>query len=220
LSSEKIEQVRTWLGEITRPWDKTFHVVEDTGWGEVTWGEWTTFEQKLSVLIYTRACRYRITAIDRQGEEGYLGCIVSARFPRPGECWRRGNDLPDGHLTRETWEAIKDYIIGYELVKPAPQETAEATTFELLVKALQGAFIAMRMTKQGGHWILPDLAKAWSHGGEDVPKEISDKVIDHLCSIMQDVPVEMLPELLVSGDLCVREAAARRSKHKEHGGAN
>lgn len=50
----------------------------------------------------------------------YLGCTVSATFFRPGENWTRGNDLPDGKFSRETWEAIKDAIIRYELLKLDP----------------------------------------------------------------------------------------------------
>jgi len=50
----------------------------------------------------------------------YLGCQASTRKPRAGEDWTRGNDLPDGKFTRETWEKIKNAIIKYELVKLSP----------------------------------------------------------------------------------------------------
>lgn len=48
---------------------------------------------------------------------GYLGCTVTARKPRAGEDWVRGNDLADGAYCKETWRKIKDDIISYELVK-------------------------------------------------------------------------------------------------------
>ena len=39
-------------------------------------------------------------------EQGYLGGYSSARAPRPGETWTRGNDLADGPYCEETWNAI------------------------------------------------------------------------------------------------------------------
>ena len=36
-------------------------------------------------------------------------------LPRAGEDWTRGNDLPDGKLTKETWSSILRGIICYEL---------------------------------------------------------------------------------------------------------
>jgi len=50
----------------------------------------------------------------------YLGCGANSRKTRAGEDWHRGNDLPDGPFNHETWEAIKDAIISYELVKLEP----------------------------------------------------------------------------------------------------
>ena len=67
--------------------------------------------------IYTDAYKYRICAIDRVEDEGYLGCQVSARKARAGEDWTRGNDLRDGPFLKETWFKILSSIINYELVK-------------------------------------------------------------------------------------------------------
>jgi len=66
----------------------------------------------VSYVIYTKQHSYSISATPT-----YLGCIASTMFYRPGENWTRGNDLPDGKFSRETWEAIKDAIIRYELAK-------------------------------------------------------------------------------------------------------
>jgi hypothetical protein len=67
--------------------------------------------------IYTDAYKYRLCAIDRVEDEGYLGCQVSARKARAGEDWTRGNDLRDGPFLKETWFKILSSIINYELVK-------------------------------------------------------------------------------------------------------
>lgn len=73
--------------------------------------------ERIIVNIYTDTHCYNIIAIDRFNSDGYLGCQVSTRKSRAGEDWFRGNDLPDGPFTRNTWEKIKDAIIGYELVE-------------------------------------------------------------------------------------------------------
>lgn len=72
----------------------------------------------IRVRIFTENERYTIVAT-----QGYLGCTVSNRKPRAGEDWTRGSDLPDGELSRKTWERIKDRIVAYELVRVAkPRE--------------------------------------------------------------------------------------------------
>ena len=97
-----------WLKEIC-PWEK----VED----------YCKFESdsnpptETKVKIYTHDCCYAIVVRKREGREPYLGCTALSRKPRAGETWHRGNDLPDGKFNRKTWEAIKNRIIGYELVK-------------------------------------------------------------------------------------------------------
>ena len=60
--------------------------------------------------------------------DDYLGCIVSSRITRPGETWLRGNDLPDGKFTRETWDKILNGIFAYELVPlDSPVRSPEIT---------------------------------------------------------------------------------------------
>ena len=68
-------------------------------------------------FIYTSRNRYSIVAIERKTDEGYIGCQAQARTPRAGEHWHRGNDLPDGSLSRETWDRILRAILSYELVR-------------------------------------------------------------------------------------------------------
>jgi hypothetical protein len=82
--------------------------------------------------LYTKDYAYRIVArpysytkkelkigkeIGPSNVPPYLGATVSTRKPRAGEDWTRGNDLADGPYSKDTWEKIKNDIIGYELVK-------------------------------------------------------------------------------------------------------
>ncbi len=74
-------------------------------------------EAKRTIRIYTDTNFYNISAIERDGKDGYLGCVASGRKPRAGEDWHRGSDLADGPLTEETWQRILGDIISYEMVK-------------------------------------------------------------------------------------------------------
>ena len=69
------------------------------------------------VCFYTSEHKYKIFAIDRKDDDGYLGCMATVRKPRAGEDWSRGNDLPDGPFNIETWNNILKAIVRYELVK-------------------------------------------------------------------------------------------------------
>ena len=64
------------------------------------------------LTIYTATNCYRIIAKET---DNYLACGGSSRKPRPGEDWTRGNDLPDGKLTKKTWRRILCGIIRYEM---------------------------------------------------------------------------------------------------------
>ena len=55
----------------------------------------------------------------------YLGCIASARTVRPGEDWTRGNDLPDGPFSKETFDDIMRAVVAYELVALDPPVEAK-----------------------------------------------------------------------------------------------
>ena len=77
----------------------------------------TPDEEVKEFCFYTEEHRYRVYAIDRKKDEGYLGCTVTTRKMRTGETWVRGNDLPDGPFLKSTWNNILDRIVSYELVK-------------------------------------------------------------------------------------------------------
>jgi hypothetical protein len=69
----------------------------------------------LTTHFYTETHRYHISACLHKDDSTYLGAIASTRKPRAGEDWTRGNDLPDGDFSQETWNKIKNAIIRYEL---------------------------------------------------------------------------------------------------------
>lgn len=79
------------------------------------WGKnkvlWEYGEDYVRAKLYTDGHIYYV----RAHENGYLGCVVSARKPRPGEDWTRGSDLADGKLDAETWNRILRDIVAYEL---------------------------------------------------------------------------------------------------------
>ena len=72
------------------------------------------------ICLYTNEHEYYIRAVQRPDGKSYLGCNVIARKSRAGEDWQRGNDLPDGPFTQETWNKIVYAIVNYELVKLTP----------------------------------------------------------------------------------------------------
>lgn len=74
----------------------------------------TDHGDRTNVKIYTDTYVY---SISYRHDGGYLGCVASTMFHRPGENWTGGNDLPDGKFNKKTWESIKNAIIRHELNK-------------------------------------------------------------------------------------------------------
>lgn len=72
-------------------------------------------EYMIRIELFTENYAYHIIAVHRNVPKSYLGCTVTSRKARAGEEWNRGNDLPDGDFSRETWIKIKDAIIRNEL---------------------------------------------------------------------------------------------------------
>jgi len=109
----KMHDFDKWLEDLIFPREigDFIEVLYDGGQGEGN----GNFEMKKKISFYTDNNKYTITAIERGNEDGYLSCEVSARKPRAGEEWKRGNDLPDGLFTSKTLEQIKNGIIAYEL---------------------------------------------------------------------------------------------------------
>lgn len=238
LSATKIDKVKGWLDEIMQAGSREMIQIErDTGW--------QNDEYEYCAYIYTGLNRYHIAAIDRLNQPGYLGCTVTSRYPRPGECWRRGRDLPDGALEHETWERIKAHILAYEMVRPDPHQTSITATFELLSHTLQGALTITYQAKMNGYWQLPDftggaipmtptgspvVAPPMTPTGSSaaaptpviptagspaaapkpvIPTALIDSVVDILSVVLEQLPVEMLPELIIAKDPYVRAATKR-----------
>ena len=55
--------------------------------------------------------RYKYSIVMRKG---YLGAYTSAKKPRIGEDWLRGNDLKDGKLNLRTWFFVIKDIFSHE----------------------------------------------------------------------------------------------------------
>jgi len=108
--------IKKWLNEICpiNRSDDFIQVVAEEG--ESKGDGIADFRTKFTCKTYTHDCCYSIVAIDRD-DGGYLGCVASMRKPYAGEDHTRSNDLINGPLTRQTWEAIKDAILAHELVK-------------------------------------------------------------------------------------------------------
>lgn len=69
------------------------------------------------VTFYSAVNKYRLKYRVVPDAPGYLGCIAVSRTPRAGEEWCRGNDLPDGSFSRETWTKILAAVVSYEMVR-------------------------------------------------------------------------------------------------------
>jgi hypothetical protein len=108
--TSKMKLLDEWIEKLVYPGEAKDFIKEMKGYGSPE-------ETMREFCFYTDSYRYRIFAIDRKADTGYLGCQVSARKTRAGEDWFRGNDLGDGPLGIETWEMILKSIVRYELVK-------------------------------------------------------------------------------------------------------
>jgi len=108
------EQFREWLKELDP--DKyrqgEFVRITETKLEEA----WNSDSIKdIHAVFCTTRNLYRLTA-----KASYLGCIATCRVARAGEDHLRGNDLPDGSFSEDTWRKIKDAILRYEVVQLEP----------------------------------------------------------------------------------------------------
>jgi hypothetical protein len=106
----KMEALNSWISDVIFPGK-----LED--FIQVIKSFKTDKEEVKEFFFYTDEHRYRIYAVDRKDDAGYLGCQVLTRKMRPGEDWFRGNDLPDGPFIQSTWDNIMVRIVSYEMVK-------------------------------------------------------------------------------------------------------
>ena len=117
----RIENLKQWMERDLSRWGKLeTHILEL----DPTHG--ANDELHYRVQFFTDTNAYTISAVERDGERNYLGCVSSCRKPRAGEDWHRGSDLPDGYLCEETWRDILAAIVSYEMVKVHPPAKAMA----------------------------------------------------------------------------------------------
>lgn len=119
----KIDMLNEWITNLVYP-GKVEAFIKVTK--EFTLDETTTKD----FTFYTDEYKYRVYAVDRKEDDGYLGCGVMARKRRAGEDWTRGNDLPDGPFAIETWNKILNAIVNYELVKLSEYKRPESVPEE------------------------------------------------------------------------------------------
>jgi hypothetical protein len=108
-----VSTLKAWLSEIYSPEQIDRCIMVDA------------HERRVLAKIWTAANEYTIIAVIPEDiPEGckpadalavsYLGASSNSRLQRPGETWNRGNDLPDGKFSVETWRAILAGIVRYE----------------------------------------------------------------------------------------------------------
>ena len=107
-----MERLEQWLRDMVFPGRPDEFIQEISGHGQPG-------EVARKFCFYTDNHCYTITAIERSAASkgSYLGCGVLTRKSRAGEDWVRGNDLPDGDFTEQTWTRILNAIVCYELEK-------------------------------------------------------------------------------------------------------
>lgn len=79
-------------------------------------------DNRVNLKIFTENYCYSISARLPNNNDGYLGCIATARKPRTGETWTRGRDLPDGNYSEETFNKILAAIVSFEILPLEIQE--------------------------------------------------------------------------------------------------
>lgn len=108
-TSIKMELLNKWIDELIFPGKSEKFV-------QILKTYKTESEEIKELCVYTNEHKYKIYAVDRKNDDGYLGCSVTTRKMRPGEDWIRGNDLADGIFIKETWQRILCSIVNYEIV--------------------------------------------------------------------------------------------------------
>ena len=137
LLNQWLSEIKTWYPRTEQSWDD--YILTDADYRDYLYPDHRGNEEArkrleplrddhLHVILFTNDHLYHISAgLPRDGKENdYLGCIADTRKPRAGETWTRGSDLPDGPLTKKTWDSIVRKIVGYELIaKVKPREGSQ-----------------------------------------------------------------------------------------------
>jgi hypothetical protein len=108
-----VSTLKAWLSEIYPPKqvDRCITVGERLTQWQIRAKIWTaTNEHTITATIEAEDGRNPEDAL----AASYLGASSVSRLQRPGETWNRGNDLPDGRFSAETWRKILAGIVRYE----------------------------------------------------------------------------------------------------------
>ena len=117
-----VSTLKTWLSEIYPPEQIDRGIMVDVPKRRVVAKIWTaTNEYTITAVILAAdpeavddVRRCRLENPDDALAASYFGAASVSRFQRPGETWNRGNDLPDGRFSAETWRKILAGIVRYE----------------------------------------------------------------------------------------------------------
>ena len=101
--------LKAWLAEIYPPAQIDASVAVDVHKRVVVAKIWT------ATNVYTITSHIKESGTPEKAlAASYLGASACSRLERPGETWHRGNDLPDGRFSAETWREILAGIVRYE----------------------------------------------------------------------------------------------------------
>jgi hypothetical protein len=114
--------LRAWLSEIYPPEQVNRCIMVDAPKRRIVAKIWTaTNEHTITAALQAAdpeavddVRRCRLGNSEDALAASYLGAASVSRLQRPGETWNRGNDLPDGRFSAETWRRILAGIVRYE----------------------------------------------------------------------------------------------------------
>ena len=96
---------------------KLFEMLDQMKYRRPVWEEYVIFEDAekgyLKLRLWTNFFNYTLTL---SVNEDYLACYSESRMSRPGERFRKGNDLHSGRFNQETFDQIIKDMFSYELV--------------------------------------------------------------------------------------------------------
>jgi hypothetical protein len=164
-----------------------------------------TTERRLRAIFCTEEYMYEIGARESDDiNDGYLGCILSCRKVKPGEYWLRNEDYPEGKLSLETWNDIKEKIqVDIFELPPKDVFSTSATnsdesifaTVDLLVKSILGAYRAIDVLVGVGSMFY----------NRNILEKYSSRTKEVLLNILKDMPEEHHPIFLVCDNPILRE---------------
>lgn len=118
METSVLELLKSWFEELGPWYAKWEDVVQEIAGKHVSyWPE--DVVDGAEIHLFTVNHRYRIAAY-RTPTRTYLGCLLDARDRAKGSYDGGGRDLPDGALTKETWDDIVHAMLAFELLHVHP----------------------------------------------------------------------------------------------------